>query len=91
VRNGKVVFTVSGLKVGVHDIEVFYSGNDRYLPAGTEGKIKVHPANETIHAHEVSEDHVESQLEMHATGNPIFLLLMMILVICGIGLKRFKR
>ena len=35
IRNGKVVFIVPGLKVGVHDIKVYYLGDDKYLEGNT--------------------------------------------------------
>ena len=88
VRNGKAVFIVKGLKVGVHDIEAFYSGDAKYLPASTEGKISVHPVDEQGHDNHAPH---EVGLAKHATGNPIIVLIVMMMALCGIGLRKFKK
>jgi len=88
LRNGKAVFIVKGLKVGVHDIEAFYSGDAKYLPASTEGKISVHPVDEQGHDNQANH---EVGLAKHATGNPIIVLIVMMLALCGIGLRKFKK
>ena len=92
VRNGKAVFIVPGLEAGTHSIRAHYSGDDRYLSADTVSSIRVTPKdngeNDAIdHGGKVS----ESTLARHATGNPIFVLVVIIFVLCGIPLRKFKK
>lgn len=89
VKNGKAVFIIPGLKVGVHDIQAFYSGDDKYLPNNNTGTIKVLPLedhNKTTHKPVKSH---KSGLACHETGNPIFALLM-VLSLLGVCIKRKK-
>ena len=84
VRNGKAVFIVKGLKVGVHDIEAYYSGDDKYLPVDTTGDINVTPDKKPI-------DHTPVGLERHATGNPIIVLLLVVVGMCIGQIRRLKK
>jgi uncharacterized repeat protein (TIGR01451 family) len=84
LKNGKAVFRVSGLKVGKHDIEVSYSGDDKYLPATAQGDIEVHPAGGFEH-------HEAKGLERHATGNPIMVLLVVIVSLCSVSIRKLKK
>ena len=84
VRNGNAVFIVKGLKVGVHDIEAYYSGDDKYLPADTTGDINVTPDKKPI-------DHTPVGLERHATGNPIIVLLLVVVGMCIGQIRRLKK
>ena len=92
VRNGKAVFTVPGLEEGIHSIRAYYSGDDRYLSADTVGKIKVTQNDNgdkgTI-GHEGKS--AESTLQKHPTGNPIFMLIVIILALCTIPLRKFRK
>ena len=85
VKNGKAVFKVPGLSVGVHGIKVWYSSDDKYLPATTSGDITVHPANES------NPHHVPKGLEKYPTGNPIIVLIIVILAIIGINIRKFRK
>ena len=92
VRNGKAVFTVPGLEEGIHSIRAYYSGDDRYLSAATVGKIKVTQndnGDKGTFGHEGKS--AESTLQKHATGNPIFMLIVIILALCTIPLRRFRK
>ena len=90
VRNGKAVFIIPGLKAGTHSIRAYYSGDDRYLSASAVGKIKVASDGEkdTIKHNAKS---AEGTLQKHATGNPIFMLIVIILALCTIPLRRFRK
>ncbi len=88
IKDGKAVFVIPGLKVGIHDIKVFYSGDDKYLPANTTGSIKVNPKDEPGHN---KTTHKKVGLEVHETGNPI-LLVMLAVLSCGVAqIRRFKK
>ena len=94
IEEGKAVFIVPGLKVGVHLIKVYYSGDDKYLSTNTTGSIKVNPIrnnktdNETTHT-------VKRQggiaLSDYPTGNPILMILLAILSVGAIGIRRFGK
>ena len=90
VRNGKAVFIIPGLKAGTHSIRAYYSGDDRYLSASAVGKIKVASDGEkdTIKHNTKS---AEGTLQKHATGNPVFMLIVIILALCTIPLRRFRK
>ena len=84
--DGKATFKIPGLKVGEYGVDVYYSGDDKYLPTNTTDNFKV---NETVVPD--NKGHTGIDLTRHATGNPI-LVLVMILMVCGAVLKRsFKK
>ena len=84
--DGKATFKIPGLKVGEYGVDVYYSGDDKYLPTNTTDSFKV---NETVVPD--NKGHTGIDLTRHATGNPI-LVLVMILMVCGAVLKRsFKK
>lgn len=41
LRNGEVSFTIPKLKAGKYKFDIYYSGDDKYLPAEAEGSFKV--------------------------------------------------
>lgn len=72
VKNGKATFMIHGLKAELHDINAFYSGDDKYLPYNATGTIKVlakQDKNETPDK-EVHKS-VKTGMERYETGNPI--------------------
>ena len=94
IKDGKAVFIVPGLEVGVHQIRAYYSGNDKYFPADAIGKIRVTPKDDVANASEHHHDDGDAEpvgLERHATGNPIFALLAVMLALCAIPIRRFKK
>ena len=91
VKNGTATFIVPGLKPGVHKIIVHYSGDDKYRPSTTTGSIKVKPLNEnktdnrtTVHVGGIC-------LSQYPTGNPIIMLLLILLSIGFVEIRRFKK
>ena len=87
VKNGRAVFRVPGLKVGVHGIKVWYSGDDKYLPGETDGDIHVLPAGDDDN----SGGHPAKGLEKHATGNPIWILIIAVIAMAGSGIRKFRK
>ena len=85
VKNGKAVFKVPGLSVGVHGIKVWYSGDDKYLPTETAGDIYVKPINKE------EDSHNQVGLEKHPTGNPIIVLILVLVSMVGVGFRKFKK
>ena len=85
VKNGKAVFKVPGLSVGVHGIKVWYSGDDKYLPTETAGDIYVKPINKD------GDSHNQVGLEKHPTGNPIIVLILVLVSMVGVGFRKFKK
>ena len=90
IEDGEAVFIIPGLDVGTHDITAFYSGDDRYLPANTTGEIKVNPKDEPD---DHNKTHKKSTIDnkMHATGNPIMALIAVLMSICLVQVRRFKK
>lgn len=86
VKNGKAVFKVPGLSVGVHVIKLWYSGDDKYLPATTDGDINVNPQVEGSVPH-----HAPKGLEKYPTGNPIIALIIVLMSIIGVNIRKFKK
>ena len=92
IEDGEAVFIIPGLKVGVHDIIAFYSGDDKYLPANATGEIEVDPIkNETNETNRTVRHPGGIALSDYPTGNPIWIVMCVLLSICTIKLRRFKR
>ena len=90
IKDGKAVFTVSGLKVGKHPIKVFYTGDDKYESSVVDGGyIKVIEENNNG-----SNDHKGHangiDLSTKATGNPVLALLFGLVFLGIIPLRRKK-
>lgn len=86
VKDGVAVFKIPGLKLGSHDIRVWYSGDDKYRAGETTGDINVLPAGEGNPG-----KHAAEGLEKHATGNPIIVLLIAAISLSGVAVRRFKK
>lgn len=89
IENGKAVFVVPDLEVGVHDIIAFYSGDDKYLPANGTGEIKVNPKDEPVNPDEPKKSTIENK--MLPTGNPIMALIVVLMSLCVVQIRRFKK
>ena len=88
VKDGKAVFHIPGLKIGKYDIWAYYSGDDKYLPVDATGEMEVLGIYD-------EDDHVEKahhvRSEMKATGNPIFMLLVVLMAGIGLAVRRYKK
>ena len=100
LKEGIARFNFSGLPVGIHDAKVIYSGDKKYDSNSTWTKIVVSDNNKNnnethgdtyenaTHAFHSGND---KSLSAYATGNPILVLLIMILAIGTTQLRRFKK
>ena len=89
VKDGKAVFNVSGLTTGLHDIKIYYSGDDKYLPNNATSIIDVLPVHDDNVTPGENINPQVTALSSNATGNPLWILLM-VLALLGIGIKRKK-
>ena len=91
VKDGKAVFDVPGLAAGKHDINVYYSGDDKYEAVQFNASITVEENSTDNHEKPTKSIEIaEADVAGSATGNPIFVLLMALLSIGCIAFKRFK-
>ena len=93
VVNGKAVFKIPGLTEGVHDVEVYYSGDDKYDANTTATEIVVDNSNPNPHRNGSHGFEAEKGIALSAyeTGNPIFALLIILLAVGTAQLRRFKK
>ena len=92
IKNGKATFNIPDLTAGSHDIKVYYSGDDKYLPNNATSTIKVLPVennNETPQNDEIK--HVKTGLGVYETGNPVVVLLLVLIAFGFSPLRRFKK
>ena len=92
VENGKAIFTISGLTEGLHDIKVYYSGDDKYLATNATGTIEVLPVedNNKIPQKDKIKD-VKTGLSAYETGNPIVVLLLVLSAFVFSPLRKLKK
>ena len=98
IKDGKAVFTVSGLKVGKHPIKVYYSGDDKYESAIVDGGdlevIDDGGGGQGENGQgQKGQDHKTKSVDLsvHATGNPVLALLLVLAFLGFIPLGRKKR
>ncbi|WP_407453277.1 Ig-like domain repeat protein, partial [Methanobrevibacter sp.] len=92
VKDGKAVFTIPDLPEGNYNVDVYYSGDKKYDANSTTTEIIVHAkSSEGEGGEEVTVKHPVTELSLHPTGNPILVLLLVILVMGSTQLRRFKK
>jgi hypothetical protein len=103
VEGGKAIFTVPGLTKGDYDVDARYSGNKKYEANDTITDIEVLfaepeyynatlPANDTANATAHSESAKAGvNLADYPTGNPIVVLILVLLSIGSVQLRRFRK
>ncbi|WP_407379214.1 Ig-like domain repeat protein [Methanobrevibacter sp.] len=90
IDNGKAIFVVPGLSEGTHEIKVYYSGDDKYNPIDGIGSIRVLPLDKN----KTSPDAIPSKgvdLTSYPTGNPILVMLLVMMLIGSTAIRRFKK
>ncbi|WP_298499480.1 Ig-like domain-containing protein, partial [uncultured Methanobrevibacter sp.] len=89
VVDGKAVFHIPGLSKGVHSIDVYYSGDSNYDANETVTNVTVvdgDPDN-LVSPHE--DEGID--LSKYSTGNPIWILLLILLALGSAQLRRFRK
>lgn len=86
IKDGKAVFNVSGLKVGIHHIKAYYEGDEKYESSQADGYIEVVDDNHNGSHNKAHEDGID--LASIYTGNPVMVL---ILVLSFLGLLPLGR
>ena len=98
VSDGKAVFVIPDLPVGVYKAVVKYSGDAKYNSTVAITKVIVKGNNDT--RNETHPEHTVKHskntgdrigLSAHATGNPLWILLLVILAIGSTQIRRFKK
>ena len=93
VDNGVAVFVIPGLTRGDHNIVAFYSGDDKYDANDNITDIEVlysQPDGPDNHSSEGKHAGAGVMLSEYATGNPI-LVLLLLLMIGSTQIRRFKK
>ena len=88
VRNGKAVFYVPGLTKGDYKVTASYSGDKKYEANDTVTDIEVYFHESPYHN---GGGEGAMGLSKHATGNPILVLLLVILAIGSTQIRRFRK
>ena len=92
VKNGKATFSVPGLSEGVHKVMAHFHGDRKYDPIDTVTEILVHdngPGDD--HGDVAHSSKAVTALEAHQTGNPLWLLLLVILAVVSTQIRRFRK
>ena len=97
VFDGKAVFVIPGLSAGEYNAVVYYSGDSKYNSSTTETTINVHDngGGNGTPEHPSAEIDLGSKggiaLSDYATGNPIWMLLLIILAVGSTQIRRFRK
>nr|WP_295160685.1 Ig-like domain-containing protein [uncultured Methanobrevibacter sp.] len=93
VKDGKAVFVIPGLTPGDHDVTAVYSGDKKYDANDTITDIDVvYPDNPNpVPEPEHGGQNGGIDLAQHSTGNPIMVLLMILMVIGSTQLRRLRK
>ena len=91
VKDGKAIFVIPGLTKGDHDVSAYYSGDRKYNANDTVTDIEVHYAESPNHSGDSHEAKAGIDLTVHETGNPIFLLLLIVLAVGSTQIRRFRK
>ncbi|MBQ2652500.1 MAG: Ig-like domain repeat protein [Methanobrevibacter sp.] len=86
VIDGKAIFSIPGLNAGTYTVSVYYSGDGNYEANETTATIVV---EDNGHGNGTVEGGVP--LANYPTGNPILLLLLIILAVGTTQIRRFRK
>ena len=94
VENGKAVFNVPGLVKGDWDVTAEYSGDKKYEANDTITDILVYthdnPDNGTNHSDHQAPSSKGINLSDYPTGNPILIVLLILITLVATRARRFK-
>ncbi|WP_407393829.1 Ig-like domain repeat protein [Methanobrevibacter sp.] len=90
VKDGKAVFTIPGLTKGDHKVTAKYSGDKKYEANDTITDIEVN-YNESPTPNENDGGEGGIDLTKHETGNPILVLLLIILAVGSTQIRRLRK
>ena len=93
VEDGVAIFRISGLSAGEHEINIYYSGDDKYSPMNKTVSVSVNEADEPDENITEKEGSRISHgiLSSQETGNPIMLLILILLTLVSVQFKKFKK
>ena len=94
VIDGKAVFYVPGLSAGKHEVLIHYSGDKKYDSNDTITYIVVKDHGKHHKHHDISYDASSKEgisLSVHETGNPIWILLLVIFAMGTTQIRRFRK
>ena len=96
IKEGKAIFKVPGLIKGDWDVDIEYSGDEKYEGNATITDILVYrddyPDNTTADNYE-NESHLNGavKLSQYPTGNPILVILLILISLGVTQVRRFKK
>ena len=105
IIKGQAIFSIPGLTRGIHDIDANYSGDKKYEANSTITDIEVRYLKPDGHHNEThykpdSKDKVSPavkdsnggvELSDYPTGNPILILLLILMTLTSTQIRRFKK
>ena len=94
VKDGKAVFVIPGLTKGDHEVTARYSGDKKYAANDTITDIEVYYKESPVPSpggEEGAKGAEGSVLAEHATGNPILVLLLVLLALGSTQIRRFRK
>ena len=93
VENGKAVFSVPGLVKGDWDVDAIYSGDKKYEANDTITDILVyrHDSNGNSGHRYASAAKEGIDLSGYPTGNPILMILLVLITLCVTQIRRFRK
>ena len=84
IKNGKAVFYISNLNEGEHRYKITYAGDDKYYSSEIEGNIEINQKNTSNNIK------TDVDISIKATGNPILLLIIALILLCIYPLKKLN-
>ena len=91
VINGQAIFDIPNLTEGRYEVIVSYSGDDKWMANSTVLNMVVYPQNNSDNQIEAyHNDDWNIGLSYDACGNPIFILMLVILLLTSTIVKRVK-
>ena len=91
VVNGKAVFKIPGLPKGSYNVPTFYSGDKKYSANFTMTTVVVEDSGSDHPGENHASAESELSLSRYSTGNPILVLLLIILAMCTTQIRRFRK